>query len=241
MTEKDAARLPPVAILAGGLASRLGPIAARRPKSLVEVAGEPFIAHQLRQLAGEGVTKAVLCLGHFGDQIAAFVGDGGRFGLEVGYSFDGAAPLGTGGALRRALPQLGESFFVLYGDSFLPIAFAPVADAFRSAGRPALMTVLRNAGRWDRSNASFVQGLVHYDKRAPRPEMEHIDYGLAVLNAAALDGWPEDRGFDLADVYHHLSLAGVLAGFEVFSRFYEIGSPAGLAETEAFLRAARQA
>jgi NDP-sugar pyrophosphorylase family protein len=159
------------------------------------------------------------------------VGDGARFGLRVDYSPDGPTALGTGGALKAALPLLGPEFFVLYGDSFLPIAYAPVLAAYRASGKPALMTVLKNADRWDKSNAHFENGVVTvYDKAAPTPAMRHIDYGLAVFSDRALGGIAAGGAVDLAQVYNALSLGGQLAGFEVTERFYEIGSHEGLRE-----------
>jgi N-acetyl-alpha-D-muramate 1-phosphate uridylyltransferase len=227
----------PVAILAGGLATRLRPITETLPKALVEVAGRPFVAWQLRYLHSQGVSRVVLCVGYRGEQIEAVVGDGSRYGLRVEYMFDGPRLLGTGGALRRALPLLGHAFFVLYGDSFLPVNFSDVEKAFFSQGKPALMTVLQNRNRWDKSNVCFADGaIVEYNKHAPGPEMGHIDYGLGVISAGILMRYSDGDVFDLADVYHQLSVTGDLAGFEVHERFYEMGSPNGLAETEAYLQ-----
>jgi MurNAc alpha-1-phosphate uridylyltransferase len=228
----------PVAILVGGLATRLRPITEKIPKSLLEIAGRPFIFHQLELLNRQGVDRVVLCVGYLGEQVEAAVGDGKAFGLSVAYSFDGDVLLGTGGALKRALPLLGEHFFVLYGDSYLPCLFAEVQAAYKVSHFPALMTVLRNRNRWDKSNVLFVNGvLVEYNKRSPRPEMAHIDYGLGVLSVAVFDRYSENQVFDLADIYHELSLNGQLAGFEVSERFYEIGSRRGIKETEDFLLA----
>jgi NDP-sugar pyrophosphorylase family protein len=217
------------------------PLTEAVPKAMLTVAGEPFIAHQLRLLAREGVTDVVLCLGHLGEQVSAFVGDGSDHGLSVRCSHDGARLLGTGGALRRALPMLGERFFVLYGDSYLDITFAPVADAFERSGKPALMTILRNDGQWDRSNVKFLEdGAMLYDKRGADADMRYIDYGLGLMRASALADHPADSAFDLAEVYHTLSLRGDLAAHEIFIRFHEIGSPAGLAETEQYLTMRRR-
>ena len=231
----------PVAILAGGLATRLRPITETIPKALVEVDGHPFIGWQLRYLHGQGVSSVVLCVGCRGEQIAAEVGDGSRYGLHVEYVYDGPRLLGTGGALRRALPALGPAFFILYGDSFLPIDFREVERAFAASGKPALMTVLKNQNLWDKSNVYFEGGrVVEYNKRVPRPDMAHIDYGLSVMSAPTLMKHAEGEAFDLADIYHQLSLAGDLAGFEVRERFYEMGSPDGLSQTEAYLRTRRE-
>ena len=226
----------PVAILAGGLATRLRPVTETMPKALVEVAGRAFIEWQLDYLHSQGVRHVVLCLGYLGEQIEEVIGDGQRFGLRVDYSYDGDRLLGTGGALRKALPFLEADFFVFYGDSYLPIGFADVALSFRVQGLPALMTVLKNGNRWDKSNVLFSEGkLLEYNKQAPNEEMAYIDYGLGVLSAEVLLNYPEDQPFDLAEIYHRLSLDGRLAGYEVFERFYEIGSFEGLKETTEFL------
>ncbi|QFY44477.1 NTP transferase domain-containing protein [Candidatus Methylospira mobilis] len=225
----------PVAILAGGLATRLRPITETIPKALVDVAGEPFIIRQLRYLRAQGLQRIVLCIGYLGEMIQAIVGDGSKFGLDITYSPDGPVLLGTGGALKQALPLLGERFFVLYGDSFLPVAFAPIEQAFFASNKTALMTVLENGDRWDKSNVLYREGeLVEYNKHAPKPDMAYIDYGLGVLAGKVLDSYPDGQAFDLAEVYHALSLDGQLAGYEVHERFYEIGSHNGLKETETY-------
>jgi len=226
----------PVAILAGGLATRLRPITETIPKALVDVAGRPFIEWQLDYLYQEGVRHVALCISYLGEQIEEVIGDGLRFGLKVDYSYDGDRLLGTGGALRKALPMLGDAFFVFYGDSYLPIRFVDVEESFIIQNQPALMTVLKNGDRWDRSNVLFSDGkLVEYNKHSPSKNMAYIDYGLCVLSADVLLAYPEDEPYDLAEVYHRLSLDGGLAAYEVFERFYEIGSLEGLKETEEFL------
>jgi NDP-sugar pyrophosphorylase family protein len=229
--------LPPVAILAGGLATRMRPHTERVPKALLEVAGEPFIAHQLRLLKREGVSKVVLCLGYLGEQVVEFVGDGSRFGLEVAACFDGDVLLGTGGALKRALPLLGERFFVLYGDSYLVVPMEEVWHRFEASGQPALMTVFRNEGRWDTSNVVYDGDRVaYYSKRDRRPDMAYIDYGLGLLSSSLFDAFPAGQVFDLAELYTNLAASGRLAGWESRQRFYEIGTPEGLADTDRFLR-----
>ncbi|MDD2762711.1 MAG: nucleotidyltransferase family protein [Opitutaceae bacterium] len=227
----------PVALLAGGLATRLRPITEKVPKLLIEVAGEPFLSHQLRLLKKAGLRRVVLCVGHLGEMIVARYGDGAPWGMRLEYSFDGPRLLGTGGALIRALPQLGEAFYVLYGDSYLPIDYLDVGRAFLQSGQPGLMTVYENHGRYDTSNVWFADGRIKiYDKKNPAPQMHHIDYGLGLLQARALDGWPRNEVVDLAAVYGRLVAAGALAGYEVKQRFYEIGSPAGLHELDTLLR-----
>jgi NDP-sugar pyrophosphorylase family protein len=227
----------PVAILAGGLATRLRPVTEKIPKALIEIAGEPFLTHQLRLLRAAGIRKVVLCLGYRGEMIQEEFGDGRRFGVELSYSFDGPELLGTGGALKKALRLLGESFLVLYGDSYLPIDYAAPAQALVASGKLGLMTVFRNEGRWDTSNVWFADGTIKsYEKKQKAPEMRYIDYGLGVFAAAAFAEFPADKAFDLADVYQYLIARNELAGYEVRQRFYEIGSHAGLAELDAMLR-----
>jgi NDP-sugar pyrophosphorylase family protein len=229
----------PVAILAGGLATRLKPITEKIPKVLVPVAGKPFLAHQLELLRRQGVEHVVLCLGHLGEMVQDQFGDGAAYGIRLDYSFDGPVLLGTGGALKQALPFLGDKFFVLYGDSYLPIPFAPVADFFEHSGKLGLMTVYRNEGQYDTSNVVFADGVIRvYDKKRRLPEMHHIDYGLSVFRAEALNEYPSGTKFDLADLMQSLVSRQQLAGFEVGERFYEIGSHQGLAELDALLKRA---
>lgn len=229
--------MPPLALLAGGLATRLGAITERVPKSLLEVVGEPFVAHQLQRITGQGIHDVVICCGHLGGLIAEFVGDGSRFGCRVRYSYDGPPLLGTGGAILKALPLLGPRFWVMYGDSYLTAEFAPVLRAFEASGKRGLMTVFRNENRWDKSNVVFAENRIHrYEKAQRDPEMRHIDYGLGLYSAQAFAGLPQGSEFDLSEIQRDLIARGEMAGFEVSERFYEIGSPAGLAETDAFLR-----
>ena len=226
----------PVAILAGGLATRLNPVTTTVPKALVDVAGRPFAEHQLDWLRRQGVERVVLCVAHLGEMIRDALGNGAKWNLHIDYVFDGGTLLGTAGALKRALPVLGEAFFVLYGDSLLTCDLPVIERAFRASGRAGLMTVFRNDDKWDRSNVLFRDGrLLRYDKVNRTPEMQHIDYGLGVLTDRALAPVPPDRPFDLAAVYQRLLADDDLAGVETTDRFYEIGSPEGLEETRAFL------
>jgi len=227
----------PVAILVGGLATRLGSLVADTPKALIDVAGRPFIEHQLLWLARCGATYIVLCVGYLGEKIQAALGDGSRFGIHLQYAFDGPKLLGTGGALRRALPLLGPRFLILYGDSYLDCDCAAVEKLFLESGKLGLMTVFQNNQRWDTSNVLFANGqILRYDKHNPTAEMRHIDYGLGALSAAAFDPYPDNAVVDLATVYESLVERKQMAGFEVTTRFYEIGSPGGLEETRRYLQ-----
>jgi len=224
-----------VCILAGGLGTRLGQQVRDTPKPLLEVAGEPFLLHQLRLLAGYGTREVVLCVGYLGEQIESTIGSR-RFGINIRYSFDAPQLDGTLGAIRRALPQLGERFLVLYGDTYLQIDYADVARAWRESDLPAVMSVLRNEGHWDVSNARYEKGRVlAYDKDAPTAEMNWIDYGLGGLTVDALS-MVDNEERDLACLYKRLASLDRLCGYVATVRFYEIGTPSGLKETDAFLR-----
>lgn len=223
----------PVAILAGGLATRLGALTETIPKALIPIDGVPFVAHQLRLLQRSGIQHVILCVGHLGEMIEQAVGDGSAYGVKVEYSYDGATLLGTAGAIRSALPKLGESFFVMYGDSYLACDYAAIEQEFLRRRNLGLMTVFRNNGQWDTSNVEFDgDRILAYSKKNRTSGMRYIDYGLGVFHAEAFARTPAT---DLADVYAELLQAGELAAVEVHERFYEIGSPAGLKETASFL------
>jgi NDP-sugar pyrophosphorylase family protein len=224
-----------VAILAGGFATRLRPLTNQLPKPLIDINGEPFVAHQLRLLRSRGVDRVILCVGYLGELIEDFVGDGARFGVSVGYSSDWPRLEGTGGAVRRALPLLGSRFFVLYGDSYLPCDYAAVQHAFENSGRKGLMTVHENHGKWDNSNVELKAGqIVRYDKVQRSPSMQYIDYGLGLFTRQAFEGCVENP-LDLSVIYQNLISRGELAAYEVPDRFYEIGSPAGIDDLRNYL------
>jgi N-acetyl-alpha-D-muramate 1-phosphate uridylyltransferase len=232
------------AILAGGLATRLRPVTETIPKSLLDLNGEPFVVHQLRLLKSKGIERVVLCVGHLGELIQGAIGDGGNLGIQVEYSFDGPTLLGTAGAIKNALPKLGDSFFAVYGDSYLPCDYAAIARSFtqnfETAGVLGMMTVFRNEGKWDTSNVEFEAGkLISYSKTNRTPRMRYIDYGLGVFRAEAFAGLPTGSPRDLADVYTELLSSNQLAAYKVNERFYEIGSAAGLQETAEYLKAQR--
>ena len=231
-------------ILAGGLGTRMKPTTGRLPKALILVCGRPFAEWQLEWLKGQGVGRVVFAVGHQGAEIRDALGDGRRFGLKISYSDEGGRPMGTAGAIRLAVDRglLDERFLVLYGDSYLTVDVRAVWEAAARLGTP-LMTVFKNDGRWDASNATFADGrVVRFEKGLADPAaagLRHIDYGLAVLSRDVIEAEvPSGQPHDLAAVYGRLAVAGRLRGFEVPTRFYEVGSPEGLAELEAHLAAA---
>ncbi len=231
-------RLYPVVILAGGLATRLRPVTEKIPKALVDIAGQPFIAHQLKLLNSHGIRRVIISAWYKGEMIRDFVGDGARFGVDVQYVFDGEAPLGTGGAIRKSLSLLDGPFFVLYGDSYLPCNYAGIQSHFDRHGQPGLMTIYHNQGQWDASNVETAAGqIIRYDKKVHTPRMEFIDYGLGLFHPAVFKLLPEGRPADLAEIYQDLISKRQLLAYEVKQRFYEIGSFEGLAELNELLSA----
>ncbi|MGK5086336.1 nucleotidyltransferase family protein [Bdellovibrionota bacterium FG-2] len=229
-------------ILAGGLATRMRPLTEKVPKALLEAAGRPFADHQLTWLARHGVTEVVFSIAYKGEMIRKFVGDGSRWGLKVRYVDEGTELRGTAGALRLALDQgvLDPKFLMTYGDSFLPVDFGAVWNAFLASGAPALMTVFKNEGQWDTSNVVFRDGQIKlYDKFRTTPDaklMEYIDYGLSAFDRSVIETRvPQVGKSDLAELFNALSLSGQLAGMEVKTRFYEIGSPQGLKDFDQWL------
>jgi len=228
----------PVALLAGGLATRLRPKTETVPKALLPLAGKPFIDHQLDLLHRNGIRKVVMCLGYLGQMVHDHLGDGSSRGMQLCYSFDGEKLLGTGGAIRRALPLLGEVFWIMYGDSYMDIDYRAILKAFAADPRAlGLMTVLHNAGRWDKSNVVFQDGrLLRYDKKNASAQMQHIDYGVALLRGEAVERIAPDAPADLADLYSRLVSEGSMIGYEVAQRFYEIGTRQSLAEADEYLR-----
>ena len=231
----------PVAILAGGLATRLRPLTESIPKAVLRVAGKPFAEHQADLLASRGVRDVIWLVGYRADQVASTLGDGARWQMRFTYVADGPVLLGTAGAIRRALPHLGAEFFVMYGDSYLECDFDAVERTFRASGRAGLMTVYRNDGQFDTSNVEFTAGrIVRYDKQVRTPAMRHIDWGLGAFRADAFTRYPADQPLDLAQVYQDLLAADDLAAVEVPNRFYEIGSPEGIRETERYLAAEKE-
>lgn len=231
----------PVAILAGGLGTRLLPVTKTVPKALVEINGEPFISHQLRLLRANSIQRVVVCAGYLGEMIQEYVGDGRAFGLHVEYSFDGPQLLGTAGALHRALPMLGGPFFTLYGDSYLPCHYAGVESAFRSSGKLGLMTVYRNEGQGDVSNVEMHDGEIRVYSKTASPAMRHIDYGLGAFQPAAFDRVSPGEVYDLAKLYQSILAEGQLASYEVPERFYEIGSFSGQRDLSEYLQRAKGA
>ena len=223
----------PLILLAGGHATRMWPETEKIPKSMLPVAGRPFIAHQLELIVKNGISEIVICLGYLGGMIEEYLAEKPPFGLSVRFSYDGDLPLGTGGATFKAASHIESPFFVMYGDSYLTVDYNEVACAFAKSGKPGLMTVYKNKNRWDNSNVVFADGLIRaYSKKNRTCDMDYIDYGLGILQNGAFKDNMKGAAFDLADVYEELALNGHLAGYEAEERFYEVGSREGLRELD---------
>lgn len=223
-------------LLAGGLATRLRPISETIPKSLIDIEGKPFILYQLELLKAQGIKKVVVCTGYLGNQIEEVLNKE-NFGLEILFSYDGEKLLGTAGAIKKAENILPEEFFVMYGDSYLPINFSEVSDTFKKSGLPALMTVFKNEGKWDTSNVIYKNDTIKkYSKKERLPEMNFIDYGLGILNKKCLNEIKQGEESDLALIYENLANKEELAAFEVKNRFYEIGSFSGIEEFKDYIK-----
>lgn len=226
-----------MAILAGGYATRLGVLTRNSPKCLVEINGKPFVHWQLNLLIKNGYSEFVFCVSYKSREVQKYLGDGSDRGIKIRYSLDGETQLGTGGAVQKAIPLLGDSFGVLYGDSYLPIDYLAAEQEFRSSTSPAMMAVYKNENQFDSSNVEYVGGkLLNYQKGVSDKKMHHIDYGLTFFTSRVFAPWAAQSEFDLSEVCHNLAKDGNLGGFEVFERFYEIGSVQGIDQFSEYLR-----
>jgi MurNAc alpha-1-phosphate uridylyltransferase len=230
----------PIVILAGGLATRLRPITEKIPKSLIQINGEPFVFHQLELLERKGFKKIHFCLGFLGEQVKELVKKSEYFNrLNITFSFDGEILLGTGGTVRKIIKQLPKYFFITYGDSFLDIDYYNIQELFESkiSNFNSLMTVYQNGDLYDKSNVIFENGVLElYSKTKKDSRMSHIDYGVGILSNSCMDNYENLTKFDLADLYENLSLKKELYGYEVFQRFYEIGSFQGIEDLSNYLK-----
>ena len=228
-----------VVILAGGLATRLGELTKKHPKSMVKILDKPFLAYQLELLRASGIIDIVLCIGHLGIEIMDTFGDGSKFGVHIRYSIENK-PLGTAGALKHAASMLGNTFFVMYGDSYLFLDFPQVMSYFLSQNKLGLVTVFNNHNLYDRSNIVINGNMItKYSKVEKSKDMVYIDYGASILKKEALQLIPENHPYSLEDLFIRLIEQKQLLAFEVKHRFYEIGSPQGLKNFEAFVKEQR--
>lgn len=222
-------------LLAGGMATRLYPVTLKIPKSLIDINGKPYIRHQIDLIKSKGIKNIVLCLGNLSGPIEEYLGNGSSDSINIQYSYDGETLLGTGGAIRKALPFLSDPFMVMYGDSYLNIEYIDIMDYFNNFSKLGLMVVLKNENKWDKSNIIFKEGkIVKYDK-VDDVEFDYIDYGFSILRKNALTPYLNKDKFDLKDIFKDLISKDEMLGYEVYNRFYEIGSFQGIEETKNYL------
>ena len=225
-----------VAILAGGMATRLQPLTQAVPKSLIRIHGRPFLEYQLDLLRRGGVTDIVLCLGYLGEQIESYLGEGKQWGISIRYSYDGERLLGTAGALKNAEKLLDDRFFIIYGDSYLFLDFSAVAAYFNELNKLGLMVVYKNYNRYDRSNAVIEGNLVRrYSKTEKTPDMIYIDYGTSLLRKEALELVPTGEVYSTEELFAELIRREELLAYEVNERFYQVGTPEGLEEFKEYI------
>lgn len=224
-----------VAILAGGMGTRLRPMTEKIPKPMVEAAGKPFLEHEISLLKQGGILDYVLCVGYRGEQVEEYFGDGRRWGVRVRYSYDGEELMGAAGALKRAEPLLHDRFFVTYGDAYLRADYRRMMAAFVASGSLAMMAVLHNKNRYGNSDLDVRAGrVVRYDKKAGGKGLEWVNFGVSAMRKRALDFIPKGRACGEEEFYGKLIERGELRAYPVRNRFYEIGTPKSLAEFERF-------
>lgn len=230
----------PIVVLAGGLATRLRPITEKIPKSLIAINDIPFVLHQLNLFQQNGIDHVHFCLGHLGKMVEKVVEES-IFSktMKITYSYDGETLLGTGGAIKNALPFLPDKFFVTYGDSFLDINYQYIESRFFESINEdcGLMTVYKNSNQFDTSNVIFENSrIVLYSKKKLADKMDYIDYGLGILRKGHFNAYPDETPFDLSDIYEKLAINGKLIGYESHERFYEIGSVKGIDDLSIYLK-----
>ena len=230
-------------ILAGGLGTRLKPLTDKVPKSMLEVEGKPFLEHQIELVKKHGLQNILLLTGHQGETIEKHFQDGSRFGVSIKYSRE-SSPAGTAGALKLAEPLLPAGFLLMYGDAYLDFQYGRLWERFRHCARKAVMAIFRNDNRWGRSNVAYDLPLVvRYcpaseadENRGGQNPLVYIDYGVSAISKDVLSAIPEGKPWSMEQVFAGLAAARQLDGFELFQRFYEIGSSEGLEDFRGFIR-----
>ena len=220
-------------ILAGGLGTRLYPVTQTIPKSLVPVAGRPFVDWQIELLRRGGIDDLIMLVGHMGDEIRSHLGDGSRLGVRVRYSDEGARRLDTAGAVRHALQILDEVFFLTFGDSYLDLPYRRIWDDYQRSGAEALMVVYRNDNQFDTSDVFVEDGRVRaYQKQPQLPGAVYINDGLHVIRREGIAALGAGERVSLQQFLQPVIARGGLMAWETQQRFFEVGSFAGLKELE---------
>jgi NDP-sugar pyrophosphorylase family protein len=224
----------PIVILAGGIGSRLGLLTKKTPKALIRIENKPFIHYQLKQLSKQGFNEVLICAGYLSRQIKKFAGIGKKFNLKIKYSIEKKKLLGTAGAIRKALPLLNDNFFIIYGDTYLPIKFKNLQKIYIKKKAKALITIYKNKNKLDKSNVCFKKKNIYYEKNSNKKNMNYIEYGVSILNKSIFNYKNLKKISDLSEVFNYLSKKKILKYAIVRKRFYEIGSVSGLLQTKKF-------
>jgi len=223
-------------ILAGGLATRMKPMTLDIPKSMIEIDGKPFLEHQLELLKENDVKNVVVCVGHLGHQIKEYFKKGEKLGMNIKYGDEKENLLGTAGALKNAGDFLADEFFLMYGDSYVPVDFQAITSHFKKFNKKSLMVIYKNADRFDKSNIEIEQDLIKsYDKKNNQG-MLFIDAGVSLLKKEILRLIPPSRNFPLERIYQHLIKEKEMLAYQMRERFYQIGSFEGLEEFKSLIK-----
>ncbi len=224
-------------VLAAGKGSRLGDMSEKLPKPMVEVAGQPVLDHNLRWLAGAGVTEVVINLHHLGDVIRDHVGDGSQYGLAVQYSFEESL-LGTAGALSPVRDVFAdEPFLVVYGDNLFDFDLEKMIVDHRQNLGVATIALFTTDGH---EHTGIAGGRVEIDKsgRVLRfvegslaPELVHVNAACYVVNPELLSWIPDGEFCDFGkDVWPRaLGESRILSGHVILGRCLGIDTPEALA------------
>lgn len=223
-------------ILCGGLATRLGLLAKKIPKSMILVDGKPFLEYQIEYAKQFGINDIVLCVGHISNYIENYFDDGHAFGVSIRYSYDGDKLLGPIGALKRASSYLDDVFFSLYGDSFVFVDYKNMYDVFFKKNKIGMMSVFQNFDKTDSSNLVVCDGRVVKYNNEKTKDMTFIDYGVSIFRKKALDFIPKNIFFSTKDFYSKLVDLNELLAYEMKKRFYHIGNPSALKEFRSFVK-----
>jgi NDP-sugar pyrophosphorylase family protein len=219
-------------ILCGGLATRLRDLAKDIPKSMIPIGGKPFLEHQIENLKKHSIKDLILCVGHLSKQIEEYFGDGNKFGVNIQYSNDGDTPLGPIGAVKNAEPLLEDTFFIMYGDSYLSVDFQKAYSFFNQNDKLGLMVVYKNNNRYDKSNIVTKDNMVvSYGEN----DATYIDYGTSILRKKTLEFIPKNTFFTTGDLFTKLIEKKELLSYEAKERFYHIGNPEALEEFKSYI------
>jgi D-glycero-alpha-D-manno-heptose 1-phosphate guanylyltransferase len=225
------------AILAGGLGTRLRSVVPDKPKVLAEVCGQPFIEYLLEQLAQEGVQSVVLCTGYMGDQVENLLGS--TYGtMALRYSRE-TSPLGTGGALRLALPMLGsKSVLVLNGDSYCDVQLEPFAvwhDAQRSMAS-ILLAETSDTRRYGRIDVDERGGIMQFQEKSAVAGAGWVNAGVYLLSRELIETIPADRPISIERETFPAWIGRGLSGYRSEGKLLDIGVPDAYARASIEMR-----